>query len=234
MPDVDPTISAALISGGVGVLGVAGTAITAWVGSRNTRLATERTVAGGTASTVATLAAAREDRLWEKRAAAYEETVAGLLYRRRKRKDDLRMYRLDQEPEQQLKDFFSSYEPPGWFEARTRLIPYASDAVLDASNGSEGADQEVWNLYRQWLTLVEDNKRAVKSGSPWAAADDETMIKARREVNFALEEAETQDQALIKVIRDELRSKPEAAIVPVAPSWSAAGLATATESDIDG
>ena len=83
MPAVDPTIAAAWITGGVGALGIAGTVVTAIVGSRNTRRATEATIAAGTATTAATLTAARDDRLWEKRCAAYEETLTALLHRRR-------------------------------------------------------------------------------------------------------------------------------------------------------
>lgn len=44
MHAVDPTIAAAWISGGVGAVGVAGTVATAWIGSRNTRKATEQVI----------------------------------------------------------------------------------------------------------------------------------------------------------------------------------------------
>jgi hypothetical protein len=60
--------------------------------------------------------------------------------------------------------------------------------------------------------LAEDNRLAVESGRPGAALDGQTMIKVRKDVGPALEEAEARDQALIKLIRDELRSKPEAAV----------------------
>ena len=81
MPAVDPTIAAAWITGGVGALGIVGTVVTSVVGSRNTKRATEATIAASAAATAATLAAAREERLWEKRAAAYEETIAELRLR---------------------------------------------------------------------------------------------------------------------------------------------------------
>ena len=104
MPGVNPTIEAAWIAAGVGALGIAGAVTTAIVGFRSTRNATTKTVAAGTASTMATLAAAREERLWEKQAAAYEETIAALLHRQMKRQHELRMYRLTEDAEQQLKD----------------------------------------------------------------------------------------------------------------------------------
>jgi hypothetical protein len=57
--------------------------------------------------------------------------------------------------------------------------------------------------------LAEDNRLAVESGRPGAAADGETMLRARRAVNPAVAEAETKDEAVTKLIREELRSKPE-------------------------
>lgn len=115
---MNPAITAAWISGGVGALGIVSTAVTAWIGARNTRQATQRTVEAGAASTRATLAAAREDRLWERRAAAYEETLTGLLYRQLKRRHDLREFRWDEASEQELKNVFDGYDPPGLFESQ--------------------------------------------------------------------------------------------------------------------
>jgi hypothetical protein len=216
VPDVDPNIAAAWITGGVGALGIAGAVVTAIVGSRNTGRATEATIAAGAATTTATLAAAREDRLWERRCAVYEETLTGLLHRQANGREDLRMYRWDEVTERQVKDFVAGYEAPGFFEANSRLLAYGSDVVIDASNASAYTHAEVRRLYGQYRMMADDSKQAAEAGNPWAAADAETMTKARREVNLGLEAAETQDQALIKVIRNELRSKPEAATLPAA------------------
>jgi hypothetical protein len=122
------------------------------------------------------------------------------------------MYRLDEESEQKLKDFFASYQPPGWFEAQARLVAYASDAVRHAFDATQQADREVSDRYRQWLTLGDDNRRAAESGNPGAAHDGGTTMQAHRAIGPALEEAEAKDQALIDAIRDELLSKPEAAL----------------------
>jgi hypothetical protein len=211
---VDPTIAAAWITGGVGALGIIGTMTTAIVGSRSTKRSTEATIAAGTNTTAATLTAAREDRLWEKRCAAYETALEALLYRQRKRQHDLRMYRLDKDSEEKLRDFFGGYEPPGWFEAQARLVAYASDAVLDAYETSHRADLEVWGRYRQWQILAEESQLAVESGRPGAAHDGQVMIEARRKINPALGEADAKDEILRKSIRDELGSKPQAATLP--------------------
>jgi hypothetical protein len=221
VPVVNPVIEAAWIAaasaGAVGVLGIAGAVVTSIVSSRNTRNATTQAVQAGAASTMATLAAAREERLWEKRAAAYEETIAALLHRLEKRQHDLRMYRLDKESEQKLDDFFASYQPSGWFEAQARLLAYASDDVRHAFEATQQADREVSERRWRWLALGEESRLAVASGHPNAAHDGETMIKAHRAIGPALEDAEAMDQALIKVIRDELQSKPQAALTITDP-----------------
>ena len=131
-PGVTPTIEAAWIAAGATGFGIVSTATVAIVGFPSTKNATVRAISAGTANTMATLAAAREDRLWGRRAAAYEETIAALTHRQMKRQHELRMYRLNEEGEQRLKDFFHSYEPPGWFESQARLLAYASDEVQEA------------------------------------------------------------------------------------------------------
>ncbi len=213
---MDPTITAAWISGGVGAVGVVGTAVTAWIGSRSTRKATEQAIAAGADNTRATLAAAREDRLWEKRAAAYETTVEALLYRQQKRYDELRTFRLDEDSEQKIADFFASYQAPGWFETQARLVAYASDATRDAYEVSQRADSEAVARYQDYRLYAEDNKDALSSGNPEDAHDILTMRESRRAMGQAVREAMTTDELLIKVIRDELRSRPEAAMPPPA------------------
>jgi hypothetical protein len=228
VPAVSATIEAAEIAavatGVVSFLGMAATVITVRVTSRITREITKHTVEAGTANTRATLAAAREDRLWEKQCAAYEETLAEVRHRQMKRQHDLRMYRLDQDSEQHLKDFFGSYDAPGWFQAQARLTAYASEAVLDASKASERAHREVWARYQRYRMMADDNKLAAETGNQAMAHDGKATVQVRHDVDPAVEEAEAMDQALIKVIRDELRSKPEAAMVPAIEPAKRRGL----------
>lgn len=72
--------------------------------------------------------------------------IAALQYRQMKRQHELRMYRLDEDSEQQLRDFFASYEPPGWFQAQARLRAYASHEVWEAFEATRQADLEVWGF----------------------------------------------------------------------------------------
>lgn len=202
MRAVDPTIAAALITGGVGVVGITGAVITSVVGSKDTRRATEQAIA-----------AAREDRLWERRCAAYEEHVAVVLYRHDKRQEGLREGWVGEWPEEERAEFAATFNPPGLRAARAKLIPYASDAVVAASGVCAQADAEVWRCYGEWRTMTEDSGQAA-AGNSSAGVDDETILKARKAVETALQKAEHEDFALIQVIRDELRSKPEAVIPP--------------------
>jgi hypothetical protein len=215
---VNPTVEAAWIAAGVAGLGIAGTATVAIAGFRSTKNATIRTISANTANTMASLAAAREDRLWDKRAAAYEETLAGLLHGQMKRQHDLRMYRLNEDAEEVLKEFFSSYKQPGWFPAQARLRAYASEEVWEAFEAARQADIEALGLYMRWKMLADDNRLAVESGRPGAAADGQTTIRARRAVDPAVEEAEAKAELVIKLIRDELRSKPASTSMALEPS----------------
>ena len=198
----------------VGALGVVATAVTAWIGSWNTRRATERTVEAGAATNRATLAAAREDRLWEKRAAAYEASLTELLYRQAHRQYELRKYRLDDDSEQKLKDFYEDYELPGVFEAQSRLVAYSSDAVVDAFQATKTAHAAVRMAYSRVEMFREQIRAAQANGSPRSAPDGDEIMDAQHKLDDELEAADATDEALIKVIRDELRSRPEAALPP--------------------
>lgn len=211
---------AALISGGIGVIGIAGTVVTSVVGSKDTRRATERAITTGADNTRATLAAAREDRLWERRCAAYEETLAELLFRQ-----DRRLWeqfggnpfrgpvggKSDSRAAQELRDAYAEYDSTTWFERQGRLSAYSSDAVHAASKAAVSADVEARVLANKVAQLA---KQA--SGLPPIAPEHEALRKITEISSSAEEAVRAADGALIKVIRDELRSKPEAAIAPPA------------------
>jgi hypothetical protein len=211
---MDPTITAAWITGGVGAVGIAGTVVTAIVGGRNTRQATEITVAAGAATTTATLAAARDDRLWDKRCVVYEETLADLLRRQAKRRQDLREGQFDQATEAQLEAIHDDdlLGLLGLLE-QGRLTAYASDAVLGAFLAASRAHGEVLFHYRRYRMTVDAVKRQAEATHGMADGSKET-VEAHKVVSTAVEEAEVHDQALIVLIREELRSKPEAAMLP--------------------
>jgi hypothetical protein len=95
-------------------------------------------------------------------------------------------------------------------------VAYASDAVMDAFNASRGAHAKVRVQYSHRAALQEQIRTAQANGTPQSAPDSGTTMGAQRKLDDALESADAADEALIKVIRYELRSKPEAALSPVA------------------
>ena len=196
----------------VGVVGVVATAVTAWIGSWNTRRATERTVKAGSGANRATLVAAREDRLWERRAAAYEEALTGLLHRQAKRHFDLREHRVTDE--KKMSDFYESYQLPGIFETESRLTAYASNPVLEAHTATRGAHAGVVVAYSHRAALRDSNRMAAQTGRVEGVVSQEIMTDAQRKLDASLQDADARDDALIEIIRTELRSRPEAAMPP--------------------
>jgi hypothetical protein len=211
---MDATIMAACISGGVGAVGILSTAVTAWIGSRNTRWATERTIDAGAAANRATLTAAREERLWERRAAAYEEALADVLHRQLKREHDLSRYQWDDASEQEAKEMFDAYGPPG-FDAQGRLVAYGSDAVHAAFYDAACADSKLWAALVVHRVAL---RNAIPPTQDTSQPDGDPALHAEKKLEAALEAADSAYEALIKAIRDELRSRPEAAMLPALPA----------------
>lgn len=71
---MNPTVEAAWIASGVGALGIVSTAVVSIVGSRSARQVA-----------IATINASHNARVWENRAAAYEDAVREVLARRTRR-----------------------------------------------------------------------------------------------------------------------------------------------------
>jgi hypothetical protein len=182
---MNPIVEAAWIAGGVGLIGLGGTVAVAIAGFRNTRTSTEQTIEAGTANTKRALDAAREERFWEKQAAAYEASLAAVRYRAATRADQLRMFRMDEHTEKKALESLEAHEPPGWFEIIGRLLAYASDDVLTAYQAAEDADREVINRYLTWRALGEQGEA----------------------IHEALKAAQEADEVLTKLIRSELRNR---------------------------
>lgn len=131
----------------------------------------------------------------------------------------MRKYRVHADEEQRLKEFYENYELPGVFETQGRMVAYASNAVMDAFNAGRRAHAKVRVQYSHRASLKESAQLAQQSGRLEGVLDADTMIDAQRQLDGALERADAADEALIKVIREELRSRPEAATLPaIAPA----------------
>lgn len=207
VPAVDPVITAAWIAAAVGAAGIAGTVVTAWLGSRNTRMATEKTIAAGAATTAATLTAAREDRLWDKRCVAYEETLAGLLDERKNFLHGVEMVDLPDGGKELM--IVPSHDSPEWVQRQSRLYAYASDAVLAASAAAEDAHTQVQQKQYVLVLLTQQSP-----GVPLTQQHGEAVQRAAETFNAAIDAGRAAEDALIEVIRAELRAGPEAATLP--------------------
>jgi len=212
-------IEAAVIAAGASVIGLAGTAFVAFTGFRNTRKATEQT-----------LRAAKDERLWEKRAATYERAIAALLSRREFRKGlggasrragyyrryDLSTHYLAENISLPPEPFFDRYEPVGWLEIEARLFAYATAAVLTALQASREANDKARkaledSLPQTWTGDVERLKTDIVAPTgtgmdadppPESSAPSPELAAALRE---AEDEAEAKDTELINAIRAELQ-----------------------------
>lgn len=83
---MDPVVTAAAI-------GVAGTVIVGVAGFLSTKRASDKAAQVSIDNTASSLDAARDERIWDRRAWAYEQGIAALLYRRQRRRterDELR------------------------------------------------------------------------------------------------------------------------------------------------
>jgi hypothetical protein len=205
VPDVDPIITAAWITGGIAAVGIAGTAMSAIAGSRNTRLAVEKTVEAARAATIASLEAAREGQRWEREHAAYVETIAGVLRRQRQRR--YLVTNSLSEDSDQLRDFLDAHDPPGWLEAQARLIACASEWVKDAAEASRQAHLEVWARVHRFRLMDDDNRLALESGRGGGAPfDGRELVAARQDIDAAIADADAMDNLLVTLIREEQRS----------------------------
>ena len=199
---MNPSIEAAWIAAGSGLFGVAigvtGTAIVALAGFRSTRRATADTLAASSTDIRAQIEASsaslreqieadRRSRFWEKRAAAYEAILAALRHRASIRHFQLDMFQLSEQANEKALADISEREPPGWYETVGRLLAYGSDDALTAFEAAQDADRLAAKGYLTWKILGEQH---------------EAMFEA-------LKVAEQKDEALLQLIRRELRSRPD-------------------------
>ena len=79
------------------------------------------------------LDAARDDRLWDKRADAYVDAIKELRRGQLIRKDRTRILRYDEATEKRIADWLATYRmPDDWPEIEAHLYCFASQPVFDA------------------------------------------------------------------------------------------------------
>jgi hypothetical protein len=185
-----PAIVAAIVTGLVAIIGIGGTA---WQAKRGREAATADLNASLTAATTnqnanikaaaentaRTLDAALGERIWERRARAYEQSIGALLYRQYRRREDQAQLNGPPRPpaawQERLslershlfshlfaenvsapeRPFFDRY-PGGWFEVEGALLAYATPKVITALNAAREADDAARNALADcWQLLPE-------------------------------------------------------------------------------
>ena len=211
-----PVETAAVISGCFATGSVGHTAYVAIRGFWSTREATTRAIEAASDDTRRTLSAAREERIWEKRSTAYQETVAYLLYRQERRSFRPFSHITGRDLGTAMRFWFGAYQPPGWSELQGRLVAYASDAVVAAYKESGAADSEARHKFDAWQTAYDQAR-----GNP-LTGDDPAEGEAKDRLFAAERAAREKDQELIDLIRSELLRPPAALGLLRAPNRSAA------------
>ncbi len=224
---MDPTVIAAAI-------GVGGTVIVGVVGFWSTKTASDKAAQVATDNTGRALDAARDERIWDRRARAYEQSVAALLYRRQQRRQELAElaappaarqsplrlhYYAQWQQDVSLPDrpFFDRY-PRGWFEVEGTLLAYASPKVITALDAARQADDAARIALGRCRELSgkkialndpsEDSDASPEEAQKPDANAQEELEAAGKALQSALGEAEQKDNDLIDAIRDDLDAKP--------------------------
>jgi len=224
---MDPVVTAAAI-------GVAGTVVVGVVGFWSTKRASDKAGQVATDNAARFLDAAHDARIWDRRAWAYEQGIAALLYRRQRRREErdqlhepsrLHAHAWAVESVVTLPDepYFDRYPPRGWFEVEGALLAYATPRVVEALDAARQADGEARSALDRCRELrpvrveeVGPDTSGEDSGgareAPKLDADAAAKLQAALEVlEPALRRAEQKDNDLINAIRDDLDKRPSQA-----------------------
>jgi hypothetical protein len=183
---MNPTVVAAAIGvGGTVVVGLAGFGASIW----NTR----RTIAHD-----------REDRVWDKRASAYETALSEIVNRSATRERWLNSSSENWTAEN-LDEHFASQYKPEWFAAWARMLAYASQQVLKAFNAARSADFVVSQAFDRVGERIAIGKLEIAAGTLTFEALRDQVFPELERVRGAVEESANRDQELVALIQIELQ-----------------------------
>ena len=151
--------------GGTVIVGVAGYSAAIWTTRR-------------------TIQHARDNRLWDKRAEVYVDTLAAVHYRQTKRERDMRTWRLDEESDRHEVAYLANYAQPDFHQLEGRQMAFASHPVITAVQVSSTAHMYAMSASKSRL----DDEAADRAQAARKAADDT-------------------DDALVELIRTELQGR---------------------------
>jgi hypothetical protein len=198
-----PGIEAAWIAAGSGffgaLVGVTGTVIVGVAGYRNTKNATDKSVR-----------AAHYERVWDRKADAYQDALAASLWRNHRRMYLTTADLTEEQYAQEASALFQRQTDQDWWNLQGRLGTFGDSKVVKAYKESLVATEFAHRRHDEWRTArsaVEENRRG--RGTTPAGIDQVTIAAAAALTVFktAMASAQDADYRLEKAIRDDLASE---------------------------
>lgn len=200
---VNPTIVAALISGGWAT-------VVAAVGYLYNRATAKATINATNANALIALDAAHQAQLWEKKSETYVAMLAVLARRGAERQHLTSSIRYDEATEKRIREMYAIPEDFDWAEASSRIVAFAPQQVVEALESSVRTDNEIVSRMADRKALIQ------RDGSPGhGGITSDELRRARSAIVAAVEAAQAADKKLEALIREDVALKPSerAAIV---------------------
>jgi hypothetical protein len=214
------------------LIGVGGTVVLAVTALLTTRAIAARTIEAASSGLLRMLDAARDDRLWQRKADAYTTAIRLLQHRLAVRESANRIFGYDEDADRRTAELLGAFAGPEELEVSASLLTYASPVVFAALQACFEANENFGRLVRAWESLATQSRgaaQAVLEGRPVAAAGE--ILEAREAAQAALDQAKARDTELIEAIRSDLHARPSeepalrlAAAQPGTPETSWLGL----------
>ena len=199
---MDSAVAVAAIGvGGTVVVAAAGFGVAIWTTKKSIETAkwtTGQTIEAADRTTRQTIASDRANRIWDKRAAAYEAALAEIVNRRTSHE---RWMGSEAETwtEKNVEELLASRADPEWSAVQARLLAYSSPPILKALDMAWSADQAV----SQAMDKVAGPIRAGKSEKDAAILSPE-RASLLKPVQDALDKSVTCDKELIALVQTAL------------------------------
>lgn len=185
---MDSTLLAAAIGvGGTVIVGLAGFGTTIW-------------------STRKTIAHDRDNRLWDKRAAAYEAALTEVVNRSATRQRWLNSCSETWTAEN-LAEYIASQDKPEWSEAEGRLLAYSPQRVLRALYVARSADADVSQAFDRVGVRLTAGKSEIAAGT---LTFDELRDQVRPMLDMvreAVNESLNRNNELVALMQIELQGR---------------------------
>jgi hypothetical protein len=206
---MNPLVEAAWIAGSggfVGVLvGVSGTVIVGIAGYRNARAAADRTAL-----------AAHNERVWDRKADAYQDALAAALWRYHRRTYLSTAKITQQQYDSEANELFHKQSEQEWWALQGRLGTFGAPEVVEAYNRSLTASEVAHKQHEEWRNI----RRQIEDITSGDMVPDLTAVMQKAEPFFtelkhAMGEAQRCDYLLEQAIRKDLDASYAASVRPV-------------------